>query len=56
MAPHDHLRASDRDRDAVAERLREAATEGRLTTDELDERLARSFSAMTYGELGPAGR
>jgi uncharacterized RDD family membrane protein YckC len=45
------LRASDRDRDEVVERLREAATEGRLTANELDERLACAFSAATYGEL-----
>ncbi|HSY40025.1 MAG TPA: DUF1707 domain-containing protein, partial [Polyangia bacterium] len=32
------MRASDRDRDEVVERLREAATEGRLTANELDER------------------
>jgi Domain of unknown function (DUF1707) len=33
------LRASDADRDRVAEVLRQAAGEGRLTLDELDERL-----------------
>jgi uncharacterized RDD family membrane protein YckC len=47
----ERLRASDRDRDEVAERLREAATEGRLTASELDDRLARALSAATYGEL-----
>lgn len=51
MASHERQRASDRDRNEVAERLREAAAEGRLTADELDERLARAFSAVTYGEL-----
>ena len=47
------LRASDADREGVAERLRKAATEGRLTTQELDERLAAAFRARTYGELDP---
>jgi uncharacterized RDD family membrane protein YckC len=45
------MRASDRERDEAAERLREAAAEGRLTTQELDERLTHVFSAATYGEL-----
>jgi hypothetical protein len=47
------LRASDADRDGVAERLRAAATEGRLSTDELDERLSAALRARTYGELDP---
>ena len=45
------LRAADVDREQVAERLRRAATEGRLLTDELEERLAAALSAKTYGEL-----
>ncbi len=45
------LRASDADREQIAERLRRAATEGRLHDDELDERLGAAFSARTYGEL-----
>jgi Flp pilus assembly protein TadB len=45
------LRASDADRDAVAERLRRAAIEGRLDPDELDERLDTALRAKTYGEL-----
>ena len=45
------LRASDADRDAVADRLRRAAIEGRLDPDELDERLETALSAKTYGEL-----
>lgn len=45
------LRASDADRDDAAERLRTAAAEGRLDTEELDERLGIAFSARTYGEL-----
>jgi hypothetical protein len=45
------LRAADADREQVAERLRRAATEGRLLTDELEERLGAALSAKTYGEL-----
>ena len=51
MSSHDHLRASDRDRDEVTEWLREAATEGRLAPDEFDERLTRALTATTYGQL-----
>jgi hypothetical protein len=45
------LRASDADREQVAERLRDATVEGRLTTDELEERLGALSAARTYGEL-----
>jgi hypothetical protein len=45
------LRASHEDRDAVIETLRVAAGDGRLTADELDERLEIAFNAKTYGEL-----
>jgi hypothetical protein len=45
------LRASDGHRDRVADRLRDAAGEGRLLTEELEERLGLVFAARTYGEL-----
>ena len=45
------LRAADADREQVGERLRRAAAEGRLLTDELEERLGAALSAKTYGEL-----
>jgi Domain of unknown function (DUF1707)/Cell wall-active antibiotics response 4TMS YvqF len=45
------LRASDADRHQVAEVLREAAGDGRLTLDELKERLDGVFTARTYAEL-----
>ncbi len=45
------LRASHEDRDAVIEMLRVAAGDGRLTAEELDERLEFAFTARTYGEL-----
>jgi hypothetical protein len=51
MARHAALRASDADRDAVAERLRAAAVEGRLDPDELDQRVHVALRARTYGQL-----
>lgn len=45
------LRASDADRERTAERLRVAAAEGRLSTDELEERLEAAFAARTDAEL-----
>jgi Domain of unknown function (DUF1707) len=47
------LRASHTDRDAVAERLREAAAEGRIDLTELDTRLEQALTAKTYAELAP---
>ncbi|PVG81640.1 hypothetical protein DDE18_16720 [Nocardioides gansuensis] len=47
------LRISDADRHKVAEILREAAGEGRLDLDELDERLEATFAARTYADLVP---
>jgi hypothetical protein len=51
MARRATLRASDADRDQIAERLRKATAEGRLLAEELEERLEATFSARTYGEL-----
>jgi hypothetical protein len=51
MARRATLRASDADREQVAERLRHATAEGRLNPDELEERLEGVFAARTYGEL-----
>jgi hypothetical protein len=48
------LRCSDHDRERVAETLRVAAGDGRLTLTELEDRLAAVYSARTYGELEPA--
>ncbi len=45
------MRASDADRDRVMDVLRVAAGEGRLTPDELDERLEAALSSRTLGEL-----
>jgi hypothetical protein len=46
----DH-RASDADREAAVERLRAAALDGRLDSDELEERLAQAYSARWSSEL-----
>jgi uncharacterized membrane protein YdbT with pleckstrin-like domain len=51
MAARAAVRASDADREHVAERLRKAAGEGRLRTEELEERLETALSARTYGQL-----
>ena len=47
----DRLRASDADRDRVADALREHYAAGRLSADELDERLTTALNARTLGEL-----
>lgn len=52
-ADHRHLRASDADRERVAEVLRTSAAEGRLELDELDERLRAVYAARTYADLEP---
>jgi Domain of unknown function (DUF1707) len=51
MARRATLRASDTDREQIAERLRKATAEGRLLAEELEERLEATFGARTYGEL-----
>ncbi|MGP4112848.1 DUF1707 SHOCT-like domain-containing protein [Streptomyces sp. 4N509B] len=51
--PRPELRASHEDREAVAERLRDAAAEGRIDIDELEERLEVALTAKTFGELAP---
>jgi hypothetical protein len=50
-APTPEIRVSHADRDQVAEQLRVAAGDGRLTMEELDERLERALSARTGSEL-----
>lgn len=47
------MRCSDADRDRVAEVLREAAAEGRITLVELEERLELVYQARTYADLEP---
>jgi hypothetical protein len=50
-APVPEIRVSHADRDRVAEQLRVAAGDGRLTMEELDERLERALNARTGSEL-----
>jgi hypothetical protein len=47
------MRVSDQDRHAVAEVLRQAAGEGRIDLEELDERLEATYAAKTYADLVP---
>ena len=47
------LRASDADRDRVADVLRESYAEGRLTPAEHEERLTAVYAATTIGDLVP---
>jgi hypothetical protein len=53
--PHDpsQMRISDADRQRVADVLRDAAGDGRIDLDELEERLELTWQAKTYGELVP---
>src|SRR6185437_5565071 len=50
------LRISDIDRDRAAEVLREAHAQGRITVDELDERLTSVYNAKTFADLVPVTR
>jgi len=45
------MRVSDSDREQAAAVLREAAGHGRITMDELDERLELAYAAKTYADL-----
>jgi hypothetical protein len=51
MVPGGHLRATHDDRNRAVEMLRVAAGDGRLTLEELDERVGAALTAHTYGEL-----
>jgi Flp pilus assembly protein TadB len=48
---NEHIRTSDAERDAVTARLREHYAEGRLTREELDERIGAALAAKTVGDL-----
>ena len=45
------LRASDADRDLTVDRLRKAAAEGRIVSEELEHRVTAALKARTYDEL-----
>jgi hypothetical protein len=47
----DNLRAADVDRSYVADILKKAVDEGRLSLHEYDERLQQTYTARTYGDL-----
>jgi hypothetical protein len=51
MAATPEMRASDNDRDRVAEALREHVAQGRLSVDEFNERLELVYQSKTYGDL-----
>jgi hypothetical protein len=46
-----NLRVSDSERDAAIEQLRAAGADGRLATDELEQRVSDALSARTRGDL-----
>ncbi|QDP97885.1 DUF1707 domain-containing protein [Microlunatus elymi] len=48
-----NLRVGHSERDAVAAILQAAAADGRLSMEELDERLDAALNAKTYGDLEP---
>ena len=52
-APLPDVRASDADRERVAERLRQATADGQLTPDELEDRLNTTYAARFRRELVP---
>ncbi|HEY5833551.1 DUF1707 SHOCT-like domain-containing protein [Streptomyces sp.] len=56
VVPDAELRASDADRDRIADILRDALAEGRLDTDEHSERIDKVYAAKTLGELEPLVR
>ena len=49
--PPDQMRVGDADRQALVTELQQHYVEGRLTSDELGERVAQALSARTFGEL-----
>ena len=55
-ADHSLMRVSDSDRERAADVLREAAGHGRITMDELDERLELAYAARTYADLAAVTR
>jgi hypothetical protein len=49
--PYPQLRASDAERERVVAFLREHALLGRLTDDELEERIGLAYASVTIGDL-----
>lgn len=50
------MRVSNDDRERVAQVLHNAMAEGRLTVNELEERLDKVYAAKTFGDLEPVVR
>jgi DNA-binding PadR family transcriptional regulator len=50
-AADDRIRVSDRDREHATSRLRDSFAQGRLTREELDERITAALNARTVGDL-----
>jgi Domain of unknown function (DUF1707) len=46
-----HMRAADADRQKIADQLKAALDEGRLSLHEYDERVAQAYAARTYADL-----
>ncbi len=53
MGDQPKMRASDRDRQQVVDRLRSALEDGRLTMEEYVDRMEVAYQAATYGDLAP---
>jgi hypothetical protein len=49
--PRSDLRVGDADRKAVVDELQRHYVEGRLTSEELSERVGQALSARTFGDL-----
>jgi hypothetical protein len=48
-----HMRAADADRHKIAEQLKAALDEGRLSLHEYDDRVKEAYAARTYADLIP---
>jgi hypothetical protein len=53
MNVRQEMRASDRERQQVVDRLRAGLEDGRLTMEEYTDRMGRAYQAVTYGDLAP---
>ena len=56
MTPGYNVRVGDADREAVAAQLREHYADGRLTLEELNERIDETFAAKTKADLNTVMR
>ena len=53
QSPKSHMRVGDEDRQRVVAELQRQYVEGRLTSEELGERVDRALAARTEGDLAP---